>query len=107
MKADITEQILLQEITRLNDDDSVNGILVQLPLPNHIDEQKVIEAISPEKDVDGFHPINIGRMMVGQDTFLPCTPYGILTLLRSKNIKTDGSHAVIIGRSNIVGKPMG
>src|SRR5690625_180197 len=107
MKADITEQTLLQEIAKLNDDDTVNGILVQLPLPSHINEQKVIEAISPEKDVDGFHPINIGRMMVGQDTFLPCTPYGILTLLRTKHIKIDGSHAVIIGRSNIVGKPMG
>lgn len=107
MESNITEADLLQEITQLNNDDTVNGILVQLPLPEHIDEQKVIEAITPDKDVDGFHPINIGRMMVGQDTFLPCTPYGILTLLRRKNIEISGSSAVIIGRSNIVGKPMG
>lgn len=107
MDSSITEIDLLQKINELNDDDRVNGILVQLPLPNHIDEQKVIETISPNKDVDGFHPINIGRMMVGKDTFLPCTPYGIITLLRSKNIEIAGSNAVIIGRSNIVGKPMG
>ncbi len=107
MDSSITETDLLQKINELNDDDRVNGILVQLPLPNHIDEQKVIETISPNKDVDGFHPINIGRMMVGKDTFLPCTPYGIITLLRSKNIEIAGSNAVIIGRSNIVGKPMG
>jgi len=107
MDSSITETDLLQKINELNDDDRVNGILVQLPLPKHIDEQKVIETISPNKDVDGFHPINIGRMMVGKDTFLPCTPYGIITLLRSKNIEIAGSNAVIIGRSNIVGKPMG
>lgn len=107
MDSSITETDLLQKINELNDDDRVNGILVQLPLPEHIDEQKVIETISPNKDVDGFHPINIGRMMVGKDTFLPCTPYGIITLLRSKNIEIVGSNAVIIGRSNIVGKPMG
>lgn len=107
MSSNITEADLLQKIIELNEDEHVNGILVQLPLPKHIDEQKVIETISPAKDVDGFHPINIGRMMVGQDTFLPCTPYGILTLLRSKDIEIDGSNAVIIGRSNIVGKPMG
>src|SRR5690625_107675 len=107
MDSSITETDLLQKINELNDDDRVNGILVQLLLPKHIDEQKVIETISPNKDVDGFHPINIGRMMVGKDTFLPCTPYGIITLLRSKNIEIAGSNAVIIGRSNIVGKPMG
>lgn len=107
LDSSITEDFLLNEIKQLNDNETVNGILVQLPLPEHINEQKVIEAISPEKDVDGFHPINIGRMMVSQDTFLPCTPYGILTLLQSKNITIARSNAVIVGRSNIVGKPMG
>lgn len=104
---DITETALLHKIAILNEDESVDGILVQLPLPQQINEQNIIEAISPDKDVDGFHPINIGRMMVGQDTFLPCTPNGILTLLQSKEIKIGGANAVIIGRSNIVGKPMG
>jgi methylenetetrahydrofolate dehydrogenase (NADP+)/methenyltetrahydrofolate cyclohydrolase len=103
----ITEDELLQKIEALNENDSVHGILVQLPLPEHIREQKVIDAISPDKDVDGFHPINIGRMMTGNDTFLPCTPYGIITMLKSKNISIRGKHAVIIGRSNIVGKPVG
>lgn len=103
----ISEATLLEKITELNKDESVDGILVQLPLPSHIDEQKVIESISPSKDVDGFHPINIGRMMVGKDTFISCTPQGIMTLLRSKNIPIEGKNAVIIGRSNIVGKPMG
>lgn len=84
LESSITEEFLLEKINELNEDKDVNGILVQLPLPEHINEQKVIETISPEKDVDGFHPINIGRMMVGQDTFLPCTPYGILTLLNRK-----------------------
>lgn len=103
----ISETELLSKINNLNKDDSVHGILVQLPIPDHIDEQKVIEAIIPEKDVDGFHPINIGRMIVGQEAFLPCTPFGILKMLQSKNIAIEGKHAVIIGRSNIVGKPMG
>ncbi|WP_188453695.1 bifunctional methylenetetrahydrofolate dehydrogenase/methenyltetrahydrofolate cyclohydrolase FolD [Virgibacillus oceani] len=102
-----TEEELLQLIAKLNNDDSVHGILVQLPLPKHIREQQVIEAIDPAKDVDGFHPVNIGRMMTGKDTFLPCTPFGILTMLKSNNIPIEGSHAVIIGRSNIVGKPVG
>src|SRR5699024_4610000 len=106
MDSGITEPDLLQKINELTDDNRVNGILVQLPLPSHIDEQKVIESISPSKDVDGFHPINIGRMMVGKDTFISCTPQGIMTLLRSKNIPIEGKNAVIIGRSNIVGKPM-
>ncbi|HLR80709.1 MAG TPA: bifunctional methylenetetrahydrofolate dehydrogenase/methenyltetrahydrofolate cyclohydrolase FolD [Bacillota bacterium] len=101
------EEQLIQLIDRLNDDSSVHGILVQLPLPDHIDEQAIIEAIAPEKDVDGFHPINIGRMMTGQDTFLPCTPFGIITMLRSTGIPIAGKHAVVIGRSNIVGKPVG
>lgn len=107
LKDDISEADLLDKIDKLNNDETVDGILVQLPLPEHINEQKVIEAIHPDKDVDGFHPISIGRMMVGQDTFLPCTPNGILTLLKSKEIQIEGANAVIIGRSNIVGKPMG
>lgn len=102
-----SEQALLDLIEQLNNDESVNGILVQLPLPDQINEQAIIEAISPEKDVDGFHPISIGRMLTQQDTFLPCTPYGILTMLQSKNIEIAGKHAVIVGRSNIVGKPVG
>lgn len=107
MEENVSEAELLNKIAVLNKEDHVHGILVQLPLPEHINEQNVIEAITPTKDVDGFHPINIGKMMLGQDTFLPCTPYGIIQLLRSKNIELEGKHAVIIGRSNIVGKPMG
>src|SRR5690625_1414230 len=103
----ITEDELLDEILKLNNDKSVHGILVQLPLPDHIEEQKIIEIISPKKDVDGFHPVNIGKMMTGQDTFFPCTPYGIITMLKSKDISIEGKHAVILGRSNIVGKPVG
>ncbi|HLS06895.1 MAG TPA: bifunctional methylenetetrahydrofolate dehydrogenase/methenyltetrahydrofolate cyclohydrolase FolD [Bacillota bacterium] len=102
-----TEDELLDMIEQLNKSDAVHGILVQLPLPEHISEQAVIETIHPEKDVDGFHPINIGRMMTGQKTYLPCTPYGIITMLKSQNIEMEGKHAVIIGRSNIVGKPVG
>ncbi|GEN87428.1 bifunctional methylenetetrahydrofolate dehydrogenase/methenyltetrahydrofolate cyclohydrolase FolD [Oceanobacillus sp. FSL W8-0428] len=103
----VSEQELLQVIEKQNNDKEVHGILVQLPLPDHIDEQKVIHAISPLKDVDGFHPINIGKLVNGEETFLPCTPFGILTMLESKNIEIEGRRAVIIGRSNIVGKPMG
>lgn len=102
-----TEEELLNKITELNEDDAVHGILVQLPLPKQIDEQKVIEAIRPEKDVDGFHPINVGRMMTGQDSFIPCTPNGVIEMLKSIDIEIAGKHAVVIGRSNIVGKPMG
>lgn len=107
LDASVSEQELLQHIEDLNHHPSVHGILVQLPLPSHINEQKVIEMIDPLKDVDGFHPINIGRMMTGQETFLPCTPLGIITMLKSKNIDIEGKHAVILGRSNIVGKPVG
>ncbi|MBO9129713.1 bifunctional methylenetetrahydrofolate dehydrogenase/methenyltetrahydrofolate cyclohydrolase FolD [Bacillus sp. 165] len=103
----ITEEQLLQEINRLNSDDTIHGILVQLPLPKHINEDAVIESISPEKDVDGFHPISVGKMMTGQDTFLPCTPHGIIELVKAKNIDIAGKHVVVIGRSNIVGKPVG
>lgn len=107
LDASVSEQELLQHIEDLNHNPSVHGILVQLPLPSHINEQKVIETIDPLKDVDGFHPINIGRMMTGVETFLPCTPLGIITMLKSKNIDIEGKHAVILGRSNIVGKPVG
>lgn len=107
MSADTSEQVLLQKIQELNNDESVHGILVQLPLPDHIAEQHVIEAINPAKDVDGFHPVNIGRMMTGNPSFLPCTPFGILTMLKSYDIPIEGKHAVVVGRSNIVGKPVG
>lgn len=107
LDATITEERLLQEIDRLNEDDNIHGILVQLPLPKHINEDAVIERISPEKDVDGFHPISVGKMMIGQDTFLPCTPHGIIEMVKEKNIDMRGKHVVVIGRSNIVGKPVG
>ena len=104
---DVEEAILLEKINELNHDDAIHGILVQLPLPQHISEQKVIETISADKDVDGFHPINIGKMMTNQDTFLPCTPYGVLEMLKYEGIPIEGKHVVIVGRSNIVGKPAG
>ncbi len=103
---DTTEFDLLQLIQELNEDNSVHGILVQLPLPKHIDEDKVIMAIKPEKDVDGFHPVNVGNMMIGRKSYLPCTPHGVLVLLKTMGITTAGKHAVIVGRSNIVGKPL-
>jgi methylenetetrahydrofolate dehydrogenase (NADP+)/methenyltetrahydrofolate cyclohydrolase len=103
----ITEEDLLQIVEKLNHDDRIHGILVQLPLPAHISETKVIETISPLKDVDGFHPINIGRMMTKQDALLPCTPYGIVKMIQTTNIPIRGKHVVVIGRSNIVGKPVG
>lgn len=105
--AAVTEAELLNKIKELNESKNVHGILVQLPLPDHISEQKVIEAIDPKKDVDGFHPVNIGKMLTNQDTFYPCTPYGIIYLLKAINQQISGKHAVIIGRSNIVGKPVG
>ena len=101
-----TEQELLQMIRDLNSDDSVNGILVQLPLPKHIDEDKVIGWIDPAKDVDGFTPINVGNMVIGKDCFLPCTPHGIVQMLKRTGIETAGKRAVVVGRSNIVGKPI-
>lgn len=103
----ITEHELLAKIDELNNDEAIHGILVQLPLPAHINETNLIEAISPEKDVDGFHPLNIGRMMTGQDAFLPCTPYGVMVMLEEIGINLEGKHVVIVGRSNIVGKPAG
>ncbi|MFD2704314.1 bifunctional methylenetetrahydrofolate dehydrogenase/methenyltetrahydrofolate cyclohydrolase FolD [Salibacterium lacus] len=107
MADDVPEETLLNKVQEYNNNPDIHGILVQLPLPEHISEKKVIETISPEKDVDGFHPVNIGRMMTGQDAFLPCTPYGIMQMLHYKNISVEGKHAVVIGRSNIVGKPIG
>ena len=106
LPSDTTQDALLSQIDSLNRDDNVHGILVQMPLPKHIDEEKVISAISPEKDVDCFHHVSVGSMILEKDSFLPCTPYGVLLLMREYNIPISGSHAVIVGRSNIVGKPL-
>lgn len=102
----ISETELLKEIERLNNNDNIDGFIVQLPLPKHIDEQKVTQAISPLKDVDGFHPVSLGKMVLNLPGFLPATPYGIVEMLRYYNIETEGKHCVVIGRSNIVGSPM-
>ncbi|MDE7427100.1 MAG: bifunctional methylenetetrahydrofolate dehydrogenase/methenyltetrahydrofolate cyclohydrolase FolD [Muribaculaceae bacterium] len=102
----VTEQELLDAVHKLNDDTDVDGFIVQLPLPSHIDEQKIIEAVDPEKDVDGFHPVNVGKLSIGLPGFVSATPAGIVELLRRYNIPTRGKHCVVIGRSNIVGKPM-
>lgn len=104
---EVSQRDLLETVQRLNDDSSIHGILVQLPLPPHIDESSVIQAISPKKDVDGFHPENVGKMIIGQDSFVSCTPSGIMELLKHTGVEISGKHAVILGRSNIVGKPMG
>ena len=101
-----TEEELLNLILKFNNDKNIHGILVQLPLPKHINEEKIIEAIDPQKDVDGFHPINIGKMLIGIDGFLPCTPAGIVEILKRSNINPSGKHVVVVGRSNIVGKPI-
>lgn len=106
LDAETSEAILLDTIQSLNNNPAIDGILVQLPLPKHISEEKVINAIDPRKDVDGFHPSNIGRLVQGLPTFIPATPYGILLLLAHYNVPTKGKHAVVIGRSNIVGRPM-
>ena len=103
---DVTEEELLATVKKLNEDDDVDGFIVQLPLPKHIDEQKVIMAIDYRKDVDGFHPINVGRMSIGLPCFISATPLGIITLLRRYNIETSGKKCVVLGRSNIVGKPV-
>ncbi|MBR5655270.1 MAG: bifunctional methylenetetrahydrofolate dehydrogenase/methenyltetrahydrofolate cyclohydrolase FolD [Prevotella sp.] len=105
-EADVTEEELLECVQQLNEDPDVDGFIVQLPLPKHIDEQRIIEAIDYRKDVDGFHPINVGRMAIGLPCFISATPLGILTLLRRYGIQTSGKKCVILGRSNIVGKPM-
>lgn len=106
-ESDLNELELIEAIHSLNNDPDIHGILVQLPLPKQITESNVLAAISPDKDVDGFHPINVGKMMLGQETFLPCTPYGVMKLLEYSDIEIAGKHAVVIGRSHIVGKPMG
>ncbi|MBM7693252.1 methylenetetrahydrofolate dehydrogenase (NADP+)/methenyltetrahydrofolate cyclohydrolase [Peribacillus deserti] len=103
----VSQDSLIEKINTLNEDTDIHGILVQLPLPHHINETEIIETISPEKDVDGFHPVSIGRLMTGQDTFYPCTPYGIIKMVESTNINPEGKHVVVVGRSNIVGKPVG
>ena len=103
---DVTETDLLKKINEMNLDPKIHGILVQLPLPKHINEAIVLLAIDPKKDVDGFHPINVGKMMIGEDTFFPCTPHGVLQMLLRSKIETSGKHVVVIGRSNIVGKPV-
>ena len=106
LPASVSEEELLQKISELNSDDSVDGILVQLPLPKHIDEEKVIDAIAPEKDVDGFHPSNVAGLWLGKDCIVPCTPAGVMRLLDSTGIDLCGKTAVVVGRSNIVGKPV-
>ncbi len=103
---DISEEALLELIDKYNKDEKIHGILVQLPLPKHIDESKVIYAIDPNKDVDGFHPVNVGKMVIGEPCFLPCTPHGILEMLIRSGIETSGAEVVVVGRSNIVGKPI-
>lgn len=106
MPADTPEAALLTKIAELNNDARINGILVQLPVPKHIDSSKVLNAISPEKDVDGFHPENVGALVTGNMRFAPCTPWGCMTLLEKAGVSVEGKHAVVVGRSNIVGKPM-
>lgn len=106
LPAETTEEELLALIEKLNADGRVNGILVQLPVPEHIDSDKIIRAISPEKDVDGFHPVNVGRLVLGEPGFVSCTPAGVIQLLKHSGIAIAGKHCVVVGRSNIVGKPM-
>ena len=106
LSADTSEATLLEQIAALNADPKIHGILVQLPVPKHIDSNKVLEAISPDKDVDGFHPINVGLLTTGNMRFAPCTPYGAMKLLEKAGVSIEGKHAVVVGRSNIVGKPM-
>ncbi|MBW2645650.1 MAG: bifunctional methylenetetrahydrofolate dehydrogenase/methenyltetrahydrofolate cyclohydrolase FolD [Deltaproteobacteria bacterium] len=106
LSVDTSEEDLLSLIEKLNNDPQIHGILVQLPLPKHINEARVLYAINPEKDVDGFHPVNVGKMVVGEKCFLPCTPHGVLELLARSGVQTEGAEVVIVGRSNIVGKPV-
>jgi methylenetetrahydrofolate dehydrogenase (NADP+)/methenyltetrahydrofolate cyclohydrolase len=103
---DTTEEKLLSVVDELNNEERIHGILVQLPLPEHLDEKRVIEEISPEKDVDGFHPLNMGRLFVGEPSFVPCTPRGVIELIERSGFEIKGKKAVIVGRSNIVGKPV-
>ena len=106
LPADTPEAVLLEKIAGLNANPAIHGILVQLPVPKHIDSHKVLEAISPDKDVDGFHPMNVGALVTGNMRFAPCTPYGAMKLLEKAGVEIEGKHAVVVGRSNIVGKPM-
>ena len=106
LSAETSEEELLALVDQMNNDSKINGILVQLPLPKHINEAAILLAIDPDKDVDGFHPMSVGKMMVGEDTFLPCTPHGIVQLLSRSGVETSGAHVVVVGRSNIVGKPV-
>ncbi len=106
LPASVPEEDLLRTVGELNADGAVHGILVQLPLPDHIDESRILEAVDPEKDVDGFHPVNAGRLLTGSPVFVPCTPLGILRMLDHESVELKGKHAVVVGRSNIVGKPV-
>lgn len=106
LPADTSEAELLKKIDQMNQDPRIHGILVQLPLPKHIDESTILLAIDPAKDVDGFHPMNVGKMMIGEETFFPCTPHGVVQMLMRSGIETAGKHVVVVGRSNIVGKPV-
>ncbi len=106
LPADITQEFLEEKVEELNQDPNVHGLLVQLPLPEHLNETAIIEKINPEKDVDGFHPLNIGRLVTGQQTFVPCTPQGVIELIERSGFPIEGKEAVVVGRSNIVGKPV-
>ncbi len=106
LPADLKQEALVKLVNDLNIDKKINGILIQLPLPKHIDSKVILECVSPDKDVDGFHPYNVGRLTVGDPTFSPCTPHGVIVLLEHYGIKMDGMNAVVVGRSNIVGKPV-
>lgn len=106
LPADASEEELVALIQGLNQKKEIHGILVQLPLPKHIDEKRILNLIVPEKDVDGFHPVSVGKMLIGEETFLPCTPHGILQILKRSHVETEGAHVVVVGRSNIVGKPV-
>jgi len=106
LPADTTQENLMALVEKMNNDQKINGILVQLPLPKHLNEAEVLLAIDPAKDVDGFHPMNVGKMMVGEEAFLPCTPHGVIQLLLRSGVKIEGANVVIVGRSNIVGKPL-
>ena len=106
LPADVSEARILEEIDAINKNDEIDGLIVQLPLPKHIDEQKITESVLPEKDVDGFHPVNVGKLVLGLPTFISATPKGIMELLKRYNIETSGKHCVVLGRSNIVGTPM-
>lgn len=106
LESSVTQQEVVELVEQLNQDPNIHGILVQLPLPKHMNEEAIIDAISPDKDVDGFHPISVGNLCIGKETFLPCTPHGVIELIKSTGISMEGKHAVVVGRSNIVGKPV-